>query len=63
MSNAYNGLHVNFSQVTLLSRRWAPTCDASLERGVVFLVLWLGFEDVASAASLLLPISTSSYLW
>jgi hypothetical protein len=23
MSNSYNGLHVNFPQVTLLSRRWA----------------------------------------
>lgn len=35
MGNSYIGLHVNFPQVTLLSRGWAATCDASLEPAVV----------------------------
>jgi hypothetical protein len=63
MSNPYNGLHVNFPQVTLLSRRWAHQHVIFPWKEQSSWFLWLGFEDVASAASLLLPISTSFYPW
>jgi hypothetical protein len=64
MSNSYNGLHVNFPQVTLLSVGWAATCDSSLDAEVV-LAFVAGFWRcgvctfvITSYLDLLAPVGT-----